>query len=403
MYKCNTLAALVAAVLLATAGTASAQAVTVQGGGASLPADLYKGSADSILPANFSYAVTGSGTGKKAFLGNDMKPFGKTDGSTVHFIGSDSILSAKELADYASAHLDASKANRFGPLIQIPSVATSVTIPFNKPGNALNLDVEKICGVFSGKLTEWSQVDPSRTGPITVVYRKEGSGTSELFTRFLAAACQPAHVVGSKLKVVNSVPAFSVQSTFSDLFVDGVVPSNFVAAATAGGTPLYNEVYAADGRIGYVGPDVIPSLTDATKVAKVKGKSPDEVSVQATLDTIAPPTGAAANDPANWVPVFANPNAGYPIAGYTNLVIGQCYKDSAVASDIKAFLQRHYSTTKSPIPAVDAALNTERAVRSHGFIPLTTLWRDAIRARFVDGNNVAGINNPSTCAGIGRP
>lgn len=70
MNKYKTLAALVATALLATAGAASAQ-TAVTGGGASLPADLYKGAADSILPANFSYAVTGSGTGKKAFLENN--------------------------------------------------------------------------------------------------------------------------------------------------------------------------------------------------------------------------------------------------------------------------------------------------------------------------------------------
>jgi hypothetical protein len=70
-----------------------------------------------------------------------------------------------------------------------------------------------------------------------------------------------------------------------------------VAAPATGGTSLYNTVYAAEGRIGYVGPDVIPNLTDATKVAKVKGFSPDEVSVQATLDTVAPPTGTDAETP----------------------------------------------------------------------------------------------------------
>ena len=32
----------------------SAQAMAVTGGGATLPAALYKGSADSILPANFA-------------------------------------------------------------------------------------------------------------------------------------------------------------------------------------------------------------------------------------------------------------------------------------------------------------------------------------------------------------
>ncbi len=74
--------------------------MAVTGGGASLPAELYKGSADSILPANFSYAVTGSGTGKNAFLTNNSSLFGTT--GTVHYAGSDSVLSGSELTTYNS-------------------------------------------------------------------------------------------------------------------------------------------------------------------------------------------------------------------------------------------------------------------------------------------------------------
>ncbi len=134
MNKYKTLAALVATALLATAGAASAQ-TAVTGGGASLPADLYKGSADSILPANFSYAVTGSGTGKKAFLENNSALFSTT--GTVHFAGSDSVLSSTELNTYNSTYNVSGDANRYGALVQIPSVATSVTIPFNKAGSAV--------------------------------------------------------------------------------------------------------------------------------------------------------------------------------------------------------------------------------------------------------------------------
>ncbi|MEC4337474.1 substrate-binding domain-containing protein [Stenotrophomonas pavanii] len=395
MNKYKTLAALVATALLATAGAASAQ-TAVTGGGASLPADLYKGAADSILPANFSYAVTGSGTGKKAFLENNASLFSTT--GTVHFAGSDSVLSSTELSTYNSTYNVSGDTNRYGALVQIPSVATSVTVPFNKAGSAIDLSVTQICGIFSGKITNWSSIDSARSGTIQVVYRGESSGTSELLARFLTAACRPADVSGTTLKLTNGVPAFSVQSTFANLFT--TVPSNFIAAPATGGTALYNAVYAADGRIGYVGPDVIPSLTDATKVAKVKGFSPDEVSVQATLETAAPPTGAAAENPANWVPVFGNPSAGYPIAGYTNFVFGQCYKNATVGANVRGFLTRHYGSTV--VNGVEQGPN-DAAIRAHKFIPLTKAWRDAVRARFATATNAGAVNNPSTCSGIGRP
>ncbi|HCT25072.1 MAG TPA: alkaline phosphatase [Stenotrophomonas sp.] len=395
MNKYKTLAALVATALLATAGAASAQ-TAVTGGGASLPADLYKGQADSILPANFSYAVTGSGTGKKAFLENNSALFSTT--GTVHFAGSDSVLSSTELSTYNSTYNVSGDTNRYGALVQIPSVATSVTIPFNKAGSAIDLSVTQICGIFSGKITDWSSIDSARSGSIQVVYRGESSGTSELLARFLTTACQPADVSGTTLKLTNGVPAFSVQSTFANLFT--TVPSNFIAAPATGGTALYNAVYATDGRVGYVGPDVIPSLTDATKVAKVKGFSPDEVSVQATLETAAPPTGAAAENPANWVPVFGNPSAGYPIAGYTNFVFGQCYKNATVGANVRGFLTRHYG---SVVVNGEEQGPNDAAIRAHKFIPLTKAWRDAVRARFATATNAGAVNNPSTCSGIGRP
>ncbi|MNM19523.1 Alkaline phosphatase L precursor [compost metagenome] len=395
MNKYKTLAALVATALLATAGAASAQTVT--GGGASLPAELYKGQADSILPSNFSYAVTGSGTGKKAFLENNSALFSTT--GTVHFAGSDSVLSGTELSTYNSTYNVSTDANRYGALVQIPSVATSVTIPFNKAGSAVDLSVAQICGIFSGKVTNWNQLAGlGRTGAIQVVYRGESSGTSELLTRFLTTACQPADVSGTNLKLTGGVPAFSVQSTFANLFT--TVPSNFIAAPATGGTSLYNAVYAVDGRVGYVGPDVIPSLVDATKVAKVKGFSPDEVSVQATLETAAPPTGAAAESPANWVPVFGNPSAGYPIAGYTNFVFGQCYKNATVGANVRGFLTRHYGSVV--VAGVEQGPN-DAAIRAHKFIPLTKAWRDAVRTRFATASNAGAVNNPSTCASIGRP
>ncbi|MGE8223573.1 MAG: PstS family phosphate ABC transporter substrate-binding protein, partial [Stenotrophomonas sp.] len=349
---------------------------------------------DSILPANFSYAVTGSGTGKKAFLENKIALFIPTGTGNVHFAGSDSVLSQTEIDTYNTTYNSASSTTKFGPLLQLPSVATSVTIPFNKSGSAVDLTVAQACGIFSGKITDWSSIGSGRSGAIQVVYRGESSGTSELLTRFLANACQAADVSGTSLKLTNGVPAFSVQSTFANLFT--TVPANFIAAPATGGTSLYNAVYAVDGRIGYVGPDVIPDLKDATKVAKLKGNSPDEVSVAATLNTIAPPSTAAdIANPAKWVPVFTNPSAGYPIAGYTNFVFGQCYRVALARNAIRDFLQSHYN--------LGAAGTNDAAVRAHGFIPLTQAWREAIANNLVASSAPNGLSNANTCTtGVGR-
>ncbi|RTQ87144.1 MULTISPECIES: substrate-binding domain-containing protein [Stenotrophomonas] len=401
MNKYKTLAALVATALLATAGAASAQQSLVNGGGASLPSDLYKGSTDSILPSNFSYAVTGSGKGKQAFLENKIAIFIPTGTGNVHFAGSDSVLSQAEIDTYNTTYNSASSTTKFGPLLQLPSVATSVTIPFNKvdpAGSSVDLTVAQACGIFSGKITNWSSIGTGRSGPIKVFYRSESSGTSELLTRFLTSACQPADVSGTTLKLTGGVPAFSVQSTFANLF--STIPSNFEAAPTApntnAGTLLFNAVNANDGAIGYVGPDVIPNLKDATKVAKLKGYSPDEVSVAATLNTIAPPSSAAdIANPAKWVPVFTNPSAGYPIAGYTNLVFGQCYRTALPRTAVRNFLEAHYN--------LGATGTNDAAVRAHGFIPLTQVWREAIANNLIAASAPNGLSNANTCTtGVGR-
>jgi ABC-type phosphate transport system substrate-binding protein len=398
MYKHKTMAVLAATALFATVAAASAQTVNVTGGGASIPATLYKGSDDSILPANFSYAVTGSGTGKKAFLENNTALFSTT--GTVHFAGSDSVLSSAELSTYNYTYNVAGDANRYGPLIQVPSALMPIVIPFNKGGPALDLNVTQICGIFSGKINNWSQLAGSgRVGHISVVYRPESSGASEILTRFLSSACQPADVSGTTLKLRNGVPAFSVQSNFADVFAKSIygsnTPVNFVAAPSMGDASHYNAVYALEGRIGYVGPDVVPNLADATRIATVKGFSPGDVNVQATIETVAPPRGAAADNPANWVPVFGNPSTGYPIVGYTSFVFGQCYKDVHVGARLRGFLFRHYNT--------GADGNNDAPLSAHGFIPLTKAWRDAIREHFAVASRSTALNNPAACNGIGRP
>lgn len=151
MKSIRTFSALLVISLSSPFHLAHAQSL-VQGGGASVPANLYKGSADSILPNSFSYAITGSGKGKKAFLGDDPSLFGNI--GTVHFAASDSVLTATELSDYTNAYNVPTTNQKYGALIQIPTALVPVVIPFNKPGAKLDLSINEICGVFSGKIAD---------------------------------------------------------------------------------------------------------------------------------------------------------------------------------------------------------------------------------------------------------
>ncbi|QAX84865.1 protein disulfide reductase [Pseudomonas sp. DTU12.3] len=356
---------------LTVAALASAQAMAVTGGGASLPAALYKGSANSILPANFSYAVTGSGIGKSAFLTNTAAQFSTT--GTVHFAASDSILSASEISTY-----NTSFGASFGPLIQLPSVATSVAIPYKKAGNTtLNLTSAQLCDALSGTKTTWGALlGTSDTTAIRVVYRTASSGTTEILSRHLNSICPTQ---------------FAVNTTFTNarLPAGSAVPSNWVGVAnTADVAPAVNAV---DGSIGYVGPDGVNAASNAV-VARINGVQPTSANVNTALASAPLPTNAA--NPAQWSPVVANPSSGYAMAAYTNFIFGQCYKDAAVAADVKAFLTQHYSTPGNAV-----------ATAAHGFIPVPTNWKTAVTANFVTnstGNNL-DINNASVCNAVGRP
>ncbi|MFJ2527293.1 substrate-binding domain-containing protein [Pseudomonas helmanticensis] len=356
---------------LAVVALLSSQVMAVTGGGASLPAALYKGSANSILPANFSYAVTGSGIGKKALLTNDAAQF-STKG-TVHFAASDSILSAAEISTY-NTNFGAS----YGPLIQLPSVATAVAIPYKKAGNTtLNLTSAQLCDALSGFKTTWGALlGTADTTAIRVVYRSTSSGTTEILSRHLNLICPTK---------------FAVNTTFTNarLPSGSQIPSHWVGVAMD--QDVLQTVNQVDGSIGYKGPEGVDVKNNA-QIARINGIQPIPANVAIALSSSPLPS-----QPANlqhWVPVVANPSSGYSVSGYSNLILGQCYQDGAVAADIKAFLAKHYS-----VPGNNAVSF------AHGFIPVPTYWKTAIIANFVTNTtqNNLDINNPNVCTGIGRP
>jgi phosphate transport system substrate-binding protein len=150
--------ALVAAPIAAFAGT------NLNGAGATFPAPIYQrwlNNYGSATGNRVNYQSVGSGAGIRQFIAG-----------TVDFAASDEPISTK----------DASKVKR--GVVQIPMVGGTIAIAYNKPGCNLKLTQKQVVDVFNGKINNWKQLNCA-SGPITVVHRSDGSGTTFAFTNTL--------------------------------------------------------------------------------------------------------------------------------------------------------------------------------------------------------------------------
>ena len=366
----------------------------VVGGGASLPEFLYSSEIAAFGP-NHIYAVTGSGGGKTALTTNAPTAFNNAyitprADTTVHYAGSDSILSSSDITAFAP------RKGTDGALVQIPSVGTAVGIPFqNASVSSLTLNDDQLCGVFSGLINDWSALGGA-AGTIKVVYRSDSSGTSEIFTRHLAAVCNSTNT--------DPKVTFVTSTKFTDSFPSGV-PANFVGGNLSAGV---RDAVAANNGIGYLSPDYInttlaPSSNVATKNLSAAsltnsndGVAYDPTSANATtaLSNLTLPTlSSNLADPNTWALTVANPASGYPIAGLTYMDHVQCYANSTVLSKIQTFLDRH--TTYSGVND-----NTPLIV-NNGFAPLPSALVSLIRDNLINNVNGKNVNigNATACAG----
>lgn len=164
------------AVLAISAGVASAE-TRLQGAGATFPNPIYQKWVTDYQKANPSvkidYQSIGSGGGIK----------GITE-KTIDFAGSDAPMSKREK--------EAAK----DPIVHIPTVAGAVVAAYNLPGftGDLKLTGPVLVDIFSGKITKWNdakiaEVNSGASLPdtdITVAYRTDGSGTTFVFSSYLA-------------------------------------------------------------------------------------------------------------------------------------------------------------------------------------------------------------------------
>jgi len=153
-------AGLVAAPVAALAGPA------INGAGASFPAPIYQRWFADYARATgnrVNYQSVGSGAGVRQFVAG-----------TVNFGASDEAISAAEAAKVKRG------------VVQIPMVGGTIAVAYNKPGCNLKLTQKQTVDIFAGRIKNWNQVGCA-AGPMTVVHRSDGSGTTFAFTNSLKA------------------------------------------------------------------------------------------------------------------------------------------------------------------------------------------------------------------------
>jgi phosphate transport system substrate-binding protein len=163
-------------VALSIAGMATAtETVLINGAGATFPFPIYSKWFSDYNKAHpevrINYQSIGSGGGIKQITEK-----------TVDFGASDAPMSADEMQKAAGIQ-------------HIPTVLGAVVVIYNTPGvKELKLVPETLAAIFLGKITRWNDPAIARDNPgaklsdlaITVAHRSDGSGTTAVFTDYLA-------------------------------------------------------------------------------------------------------------------------------------------------------------------------------------------------------------------------
>ncbi|HEX2770904.1 MAG TPA: phosphate ABC transporter substrate-binding protein PstS, partial [Micromonosporaceae bacterium] len=254
---------------------------------------------DEANNLTINYNATGSGTGKKQF-GQGL----------VDFAGTDSTV--KPDKDGVTE----------GSFLYVPTVAAPITVSYNVQGvDKLQLSPDTLAKIFSTQIKKWNDpaIAADNSGvnlpdtPITAAHRSDGSGTTNNFTKYLAAAAPASWKLGSGDTVAWP-------------------------ATTQGGeknTGVAQIVKQTNGAIGYV--DLSDAKESGLKFAAIKNK--DGQFVEPTLEaTTAALEGAQVKEDLTYDPLNASGAEAYPITAPTYIIVKPKYDDANKAKAVKGFL-----------------------------------------------------------------
>ena len=318
----RTLAALLSLSVLAACGdggkktadsAAPAQATSsgadLTGAGATFPYPIYSkwfSAYAAKTGVKINYQPIGSGGGIR-----------QLSEQTVDFGGTDAPMSDAELAKAKG-----------GAIMHFPTVLGAVVLIYNLPQltQPLKLNGETIAAIYQGQITRWNDarlaaLNPSVTLPaadILVVHRSDGSGTSYVFTDYLAKVSPAWATKPGKGKEVQW-------------------PAGLGAKGNEG---VAGQVKQTPGAIGYA---ELAYATQNKLATAMLANASGEFVAPSIASVTAAASGAAAKLPANTdyrVSIVDAPGKGvYPIASFTWVIVYQKQTDAAKGKKVVDFLR----------------------------------------------------------------
>ena len=353
-------AAVAVAVLLSACGAGAAAnaqptisndaagSVQLNASGATFPQPLYEDWAfayNQLDPSVvINYGGGGSGQGIK-----DIKA------GNVDFAGSDAALTDKDYQEKAGLQM-------------LPTVAGAEVLAYNVKGitTSITLNADIVSGIYLGKIENWN--DPAIAAlnagvafpdlPINVVHRSDGSGTTFIFTNYLAAV-NSAWKDGPGAGTAVEWPVDKLKRG------QGGKGNQGVAAA----------IQNTNGAIGYM--ELAYARNNGIVYSKMVNAS--GATVEASIpSTVAAIKDAQFTDKQTALIVNAKRPDAWPIAGFTYLIVNKDYQDCKKAEKLVGFINwaltdkgataRAAKLLYAPLPAevLTKVLDTAKAITCQG-------------------------------------
>jgi phosphate transport system substrate-binding protein len=268
----------------------------------------------------------------------------------------------KKLVDFGAsdAALDDAALKSMDPLLQIPESAGPVCITYNLPElkQPLNLTAKALAGIYLGTIKSWQDPEITKANPgvnlpktdIVVAHRTEGSGTTNIFTTYLAAVSPEWQTKIGKGTNVNWP----------------------VGLGGKGSEGVTGVVKQSPGSIGYV--ELTYALGNELPVAAIQNQAgkfvtPSAQSASADIAAFADVIAKDVRTPIVNPPATA-PEA-YPITGFTYLMVYKDGPDAAKRATLQRFIRYvvsdgqkasenlHYAPLPPAVAAQDQQLLTQ--------------------------------------------
>lgn len=261
----------------------------INGTGATFPYPLYSKWFSEYNKQNpqvkINYQSVGSGAGIKQLISK-----------TVDFGASDAPMKEDELKAAGA------------PVVHIPTVLGAVVVSYNVPGvtTSLNFSPELLTDIFLGKIKKWNdpKIATENAGVqlpetfITPVYRSDGSGTTSVFTDYLA----------------------KVSTDWSTKVGAGKAVKWPTGLGGKGNEGVAGVLKQTPGSIGYI--EQVYAITNKLPVASIKNSSGKYV--QPSLESVsAAAEGALKTMPADYRVSITNASGAnsYPISAFTYILV----------------------------------------------------------------------------------